>query len=111
MTTVYRDHAFIFFVHFLDCGDTVTAERYCGTLRGHGCLFVAKGKICTITPRLTYRRPNLRLTTALELGGFYHPPYTADLEPSDFRLVGSLKKYLTDNKIATDADVKQAVTS
>jgi hypothetical protein len=48
---------------------------------------------------------------ALEAGGLYHSPYTADLKPSDFRLVGSLKKYLTGKKFTTDADVKQAVTS
>jgi histone-lysine N-methyltransferase SETMAR len=47
----------------------------------------------------------------LELGGLYHPPYTADLEPSDFRLVGYLKMYLTGKKFETDADVKQAVIS
>jgi len=48
---------------------------------------------------------------ALKLGGLYHPPYITDFEPSDFRLVGSLKKYLTGKKLAIDADVKQAVFS
>ena len=109
--TVCRDHACAFIVCLLDCDDTVTAESYCGTLKGHGCLFVAKITICAIVPRPTYRRTNLRLTTALELGGLSHPLYTADLEPSDFRIVGSLKKYLTGKKFATDADVKQAVIS
>jgi hypothetical protein len=111
VATVYWDHACAFVVGFLDSGTTDTAERYCGTLRGHGCLFVAKITFCAITPRLTYRRPNLRLTITLELGGLYHTPYTADLDPSDFRLVGSLKKYLDGKKFATDTDVKQAVIS
>lgn len=111
MASVYWEHTCAFTVGFLHCGDSVTAERCCSTLRVHSCLFVAKGTICAIAPRLTYMWPNLRLTMALDLGGFYHRPYITDLKPSDFRLVASLKKYLTGKKFAMDADVKQAVIS
>jgi hypothetical protein len=72
--TVYWDHTCAFIVNFLECGDTVTTEHYCGTLRCHGCFFVAKYTICAIVSRLTYRRPKMRLTMALELGSLYHPP-------------------------------------
>jgi len=38
-------------------------------------------------------------------------PYTTDRERSDYLLNGPIEKYLADNRFATDADVKQAVTS
>jgi hypothetical protein len=40
-----------------------------------------------------------------------NPPYSSDLTPSYFHLTGPLKKHPTGNWYATDADVKQAVTS
>jgi histone-lysine N-methyltransferase SETMAR len=40
-----------------------------------------------------------------------YPPYSPDIAPSDFYLFGFLKKHLTGKQFATDADMKQAVTS
>ena len=39
-----------------------------------------------------------------------HPSYSHSLMPSDFHLFGLFKKHLAGKQIATDADVKQAVT-
>lgn len=41
----------------------------------------------------------------------YHPLYSPDLTPKDFHLFGPLKKQLVGKRSATDADMKQAVTS
>jgi hypothetical protein len=71
--TIYWDHVCAFIMGFFDCGDTVIVERYCGTLRGHSCLLGSKTTICAVTPRLIPIRPDLRLTMALELGGFVSP--------------------------------------
>ena len=40
-----------------------------------------------------------------------HPSYSLDLEPSNFHLIGLLKKHLRIKRFPTDADAKQAVTS
>jgi hypothetical protein len=41
----------------------------------------------------------------------YHPTHSPDLASSNFHLLGPLKKHLASMRFATDADVKQAVTS
>jgi hypothetical protein len=40
-----------------------------------------------------------------------HPPYSPDLEPSDFHLFGPLKKHLGGRRFANDGEVQQAVMS
>jgi hypothetical protein len=40
-----------------------------------------------------------------------HRSHSPDVQSSDFHLFGQLKKRLADERLATDADVKQAVTS
>jgi hypothetical protein len=40
-----------------------------------------------------------------------HSPYSPHLGPSDFHLPGLLKKHLDGKRFATDANMKQAVTS
>lgn len=40
-----------------------------------------------------------------------HSPYSLYLAPSDFHLSGLLKKHLDGKRFATDANMKQAVTS
>jgi hypothetical protein len=40
-----------------------------------------------------------------------HPPYIPDLAPSDFYLLGPLKKHLGWRRFATDGEVQQAVMS
>jgi len=44
-------------------------------------------------------------------GFMVHPQNSSHLVPSDFQLSKHLKKQVAGKKLATDADVKQAVTS
>jgi len=40
-----------------------------------------------------------------------HPPYSSDLEPSDFHLFGPMKEHLRGHKLADDDKVMEAVQS
>ena len=53
----------------------------------------------------------LTLETVEQLGleALPHPPYSPDLAPSDYHLVGPMKKMLGGQKLASDTEVQSVV--
>lgn len=58
-----------------------------------------------------YCQPDVQLFTVLWLGLYANPPYGSDLLPGAFHLRGNLQNKMATKRLATDAEVKKAVTS
>ena len=79
-------------------------------VRGYWNPFVQKASVLRQDVNIFSRQsqPGLWLVRAQVVD---HPSYSLDLEPSNFHLIGLLKKHLRIKRFPTDADAKQAVTS
>ena len=114
MVTVFWNDKGVLLVDFLDRIDNVTVKRYCSTVerfrqairpRRPGLL----RKAAIILHDNARAHSTNRTCDWLRLEG--HSPNSPYLTHSDFRLFGPLEKHMSGKRFATDADVKQAVTS
>ncbi|GFV84432.1 histone-lysine N-methyltransferase SETMAR [Trichonephila clavipes] len=102
MCTVFSDSKGILLIDFLPRGQTINAAVYCETLRklrraiqNKHRGFLSKGVVFLHDNA----RPHTANVTKTLLRGFGwdvfdHPPYSADLAPSDFHLFLHLKSFL-----------------
>ncbi|GFX37487.1 histone-lysine N-methyltransferase SETMAR [Trichonephila clavipes] len=119
MCTVFWDRKDILLINFLPCGETVNADRYCKTLRELRRVIQNKRR-GMLTAGVVLIHGNARPHTAgrsaavlMEFGWelFDHPPYSADLAPSDFHIFLHLKKVLSSGeRFGDDEELKTSVT-
>jgi len=117
MASVFWDGKSILLVDFMPAGATFDACAYCDTLTRLRRAIPIKRRdmfsrgVCLLHDNA--RPHSAHLTTALlekfkwDILG--HPPYSLDLEPSDFHLFLHLKKHLAGKKLDDDDEVQEEV--
>ena len=117
MVTVFFDHEGVILIDFLDKGQTINSEYYCGLLRRMREQLWRKrpGKM-RMNPILLQdnSRPhvsNRSLQTIAEIGlqTIKHPPYSPDLSPCDYFLFPVMKKPLRGRKFSDLDDLKKEI--
>lgn len=117
MASIFWDSRGVLLIDYLERGHTVTAERYCGTLRRlreairrkrPGML--SEGVILlhdNARPHTARQTQDLLQTFKWEVWN-HPPPYSPDLAPSDYCLFPKLKEHLSGTRFSSDSDVKTA---
>ena len=117
MVTVCSNSLGVILVDFMSKGATISSNVYIHTLKK------LKERIQRVRPALEMSkvllqhdnaRPHTRLKTREVISSFgwttiSHPPYSSDLERSDFPLFGPLKETLRGRRFSSDEEVKTAV--
>jgi hypothetical protein len=98
MCTVFWDRKGVILLDFLQPGQTVRSDRYIATVTKLGARIsrVRPEKKTTFLMQHDNARPHTSLRTMGHVAQFGwtvlpHPPYSPDLAPSDFRLLGPMK--------------------
>jgi len=117
LLTVFWDAQKVYVTEFLEAGNIVNSAQYIETIKN------LWWRVCRVrrspSPILLLHdkgRPYIAraMIDALETLKFEvlsHPPYRADLAPSNFHLFPHLKRDLKGTHFTSDDEVKQAVTS
>ena len=116
MCTVFWDRKGVIHVEFLERGETVNSDRYIETLTKlrNRIYRVGNEKKETFVLQHDNARPHTSMKTTSTLAKFGwtvlpHPPYSPDLAPSDFHLLGPLKDGLRGQHFPDDDAVITAV--
>jgi len=119
MATVFWDRKGLLLCEFMPTGTTITADRYCQTLKNLRRAIQNKRR-GMLTKGIRFHHDNARphtarVTTALikDFGWdiILHPPYSPDVAPSDFHLFPDLKKHLGGTHFADGEQLKEEVLS
>ena len=117
LLTVFWDSQTVYMTEFLEDGNTVNSAQYIETIRN------LQQTVCRVrrsTSPILLLHDNARPHTAramidaletLKFEVLSHPPYRADLAPSNFHLFPHLKRDLKGAHFTSDDEVKQAVMS
>ncbi|GFW15320.1 mariner Mos1 transposase [Trichonephila clavipes] len=116
LLTVFFDVQGPLLVEFLEHRKSINSDVYCETLR---CLCRSiKNRQGLLTDGVVLlhdnARPHVSRVTQVELDKFKwetldHPPYSPDMSPSDFHVLGPLKKHLKEKCFNSDDVIKDAV--
>jgi len=95
MCTVFWDRRGVIILDFLEPGQTINSDRYIATPTKQKARIskVRLEKKTTFLLEHDSARPHTSLKTVEHLGWTVvpHPPYSPDLAPSDFHLIGTMK--------------------
>ena len=114
IASVFWEKRGIIHADFLPHGATTNSEYYCHDL-SYVHMHLLKKRPRLITKGILFLQDNARphtahrtMCTLQQLGWevLPHPPYSPDLAPSDFHLVGPLKEFLGGQHFGTDDEVK-----
>ena len=117
MASVFWDRKEISMIDFMPKGITINAAAYCETLKKLKTKIKNKRRgLLTRGVSLLHdnTRPHTtRLTQDLLISFGWdivtHPPYSSDLEPSDYHLFNKLKEFLGGRRFSNDEEVQDAV--
>lgn len=117
MASVFWDHKGPLLVDFLERGNTVNAEQYCKTL-DRLRQAIRKKRPGLLSDGIILLHDNATPHTAsctrhwLDRYNWEvldHPSYSPDLAPSDFHLLGPLKRHLSGQHFQADSEIREAV--
>jgi len=119
MATVFWDRKRILLFEFLERGLKINADAYCETVRKLRRAIQNKRRGMPSSGIVLLHdnaRPHTAARTAQLLQQFRwevfdHPPYSPDLEPSDYHLFMHLKKWLASQSYEEDDRLKTDVTT
>ena len=112
-----RGHTSIL-VHFQAHGQTVNTANYCAMLRNELKPAICKKRRGMLSKKVLLHHDNacphtavVTVETVQQLGFelLQHPPYSPDLAPSDYHIVGPLKEVLHRRRFTSDEEVKEVV--
>jgi hypothetical protein len=113
--TIFWGHKGVLLVHVLDFGDTVTAEHYCGTLEvlWQAVCYKKPGchASCMIMPYLLLLSGLVIMLWCYAWEVMDHACHSPVHILSGFHLCGHCKKHAPVKRFATNAKVRQTVTS
>jgi histone-lysine N-methyltransferase SETMAR len=120
MLTVFWDVNGPILVHFQEKSQSVTSARYSDMPVNELKLAIRLKCLGLLSKRVLLLHDNACPHTAahtvdtlhaLKFEVLKHPPYSPDLVPSDFHVLGPMKEHLLGQKFANDNEVMEAVQS
>jgi histone-lysine N-methyltransferase SETMAR len=117
MATVFWDRKGVLLIEFMPQSITINAESYCATLRRLRYAIQSRRRGLMSSGVMLLHdnaRPHAAARTQAMLQEFgwevlQHPPYSPDLDPSDFHLFPKLKEFLGGRRFKSDEEVEDAV--
>ena len=118
MMTVFWDERGVILEHYMPRGNTVTSATYADLLKNHLRPAIKSKRRGLLSTGVLLQHDNARSHTArstvttiqdLSFECLPHPPYLADLTPSDFHILGPLKEGMGSKSFRSDKEMQLVV--